>query len=75
MIDEYTAAAARTALRKHRGEVVTVMPLPDDYAYITVPKRAVFDLIAQAEAAGAAVSVNTHGDTMFVSANGGYLDD
>ena len=75
MIDEYTTAAARTALRKHRGEVVTVMPLPDDYAYITVPKRAVFDLIAQAEAAGAVVYINVYAGTMFVSANGGYLDE
>ena len=75
MVGDYTAAQARAAIRKHRGEVVTVMPLPDDYAYITIPKRAAYDLIAQAEGAGAVVYISVHAGAMFVSANGGYLDE
>ena len=73
---EMDARSARKLIRAHRGEIKIISPLPDDFAYIRVPKRAALDLVKWAENVNASVSVNpVGGDLIVVSCNFGYADE
>lgn len=60
-----------------RGAVETVTPLPDDYHYLRISKRAARTLIAAAEDAGAWLLVSEHAGegVLVISANAGYQDE
>ena len=76
MSEMMTPTQARAALKRHRGVVLAASPLPDDWSYLPITKRAAGMLIADAEAVKAWLLVGAdENGFLVISANAGYMND